>query len=966
MNTESEIAVGGGAVEGQIVDAFDDATRQRLIAALSAATAEQDHFLVTKYRGQTLKTPAAQGEQTREPFIKWCAGMAAAGSEPQQFANLARMEDKAKLPPKEWAAKVSQRKAAQPYQIFASLSGNKRGHNFETVEVITGIVLDFDSTAGAVTIDDAKALAALLRQLGVAHYITESSSSSLELFKFHAYIPIDPMPVPADEAQTKPSETARHLWVENDWRPAYHLVATTLRRMAGIAGNYDRAGANPSCLFFVPRIPPGSTAARWNTFAPGRVLDMKAAARLLPEMGMRLPAAALKPASKAVARPRRGGAAVDVDAAAGSSGGFVCLHTSHKTNMRSMEFMAWASAPGVTPRPDPLPDREKNAAGHFVESPIPIGVQIYRIAKFHALLRKQIGPRKWECICPLEHEHGSGRGAPDSCVVYAPSFVDDVENYQDSEPVVEADGHATAGALTAPAESRISSERINLSLQIQRLRGKLIPTKNGEGFASSTDNVIKIMTLDPRWEGVLAWNEMKLCIEKLAPPPWSEHTRGNGEQTGAWSDKDDTRLKAWLSAEWGIEMSCSGIREAVEVAAENIKNFHAVREYLGLLPAWDGVPRVNGWLSAFLGAVDNEYTRKVGRWWLISAVARAFNPGCKVDTMLVLEGVQGLFKSQAIALLVAGVSRRVFSDTPIDFGSKDRFEQIRGVWIYEIAELAGMGKHDAAALKAFMSSSTDTYRRPYGRGSAESPRSCVFVGTVNPGWTGYLKDTTGNRRYWPVAVRQIDREAIIANRDQIWAEALALFQAGERYWPEGAVERKLCDDAAADRTDSGDAWKESISKHLIEVYEADVLAAIYAKEDVSRPRTKITAAEILEKWLGLLTAQHTKDASTRVSKIMSELGLATAQKRVGGQSVKQYTFNADENRRQLLAAVLPEIGSKEIGDETKGRLQILREFATSPRYPSHVAGGSVDCAIAHLRGFDGDFADRLDGMIKDG
>src|SRR5581483_7104435 len=192
--------------------------------------------------------------------------------------------------------------------------------------------------------------------------------------------------------------------------------------------------------------------------------------------------------------------------------------------------------------------------------------------------------------------------------------------------------------------------------------------------------------------------------------------------------------------------------QAVQTAARD-RPIHPVKAYLHAL-LWDGVQRVDTWLSAYLGAEDTEYARAVGSRWLISAVARIYRPGVKADCCLILEGPQGIKKSTALRTLAG----EYFTDELADLGSKDAALQIRGVWIVEISELDSLARSEIASIKAFMSRTADRFRPPFGKRVVECPRQCVFAGTVNH--TEYLRDETGARRFWPVLCGTIDIEAL--------------------------------------------------------------------------------------------------------------------------------------------------------------------------------------------------------------
>lgn len=203
--------------------------------------------------------------------------------------------------------------------------------------------------------------------------------------------------------------------------------------------------------------------------------------------------------------------------------------------------------------------------------------------------------------------------------------------------------------------------------------------------------------------------------------------------------------------------------------------FHPVRDYLDSLE-WDGVPRVDRWLVEHGGAEDTPYVRAVGALTLIAAARRVRQPGCKFDEMLVLESEQGTDKSSALRALA--VSDDWFSDDlPLNAESQRVIEALAGHWIVEAAELKGMRKGDVEHLKAFLSRAVDRARPAYGRLLKNVPRQCVIVGTTNS--SQYLRDSTGNRRFWPVKVTRFDLDALRRDRDQLWAEAAAREASGE-------------------------------------------------------------------------------------------------------------------------------------------------------------------------------------------
>lgn len=239
------------------------------------------------------------------------------------------------------------------------------------------------------------------------------------------------------------------------------------------------------------------------------------------------------------------------------------------------------------------------------------------------------------------------------------------------------------------------------------------------------------------------------------------------------------------------------------------ESYDPVLEYLGGLK-WDGVERAAQWPVKYLGVEDSEYTRDVGRKFLISAVARARRPGCKVDTMLVLEGPQGTGKSTALRYLFGD---RFFSDHLPDFHSKDAFMQLQGSWCIEAAELSAMTKAEVTDVKQFLTRIEDKFRPPYGRFTIKVRRRTVFTGSVNPEDNGYLKDQTGGRRFWPLACGEIDLQGILSDRDQLWAEACAAYEARE---PWHLVDDKVIEEARVQQDMRREAhpWEEPIRTWL--------------------------------------------------------------------------------------------------------------------------------------------------------
>ena len=310
-------------------------------------------------------------------------------------------------------------------------------------------------------------------------------------------------------------------------------------------------------------------------------------------------------------------------------------------------------------------------------------------------------------------------------------------------------------------------------------RNKLKITEKG-AVAQTIENVVIILTHDPKLAGRLALNEMEHNIITLSSLPWRE-TKGPSQ----WTDADDAALRYYLERTYGLTGK-DRIFDAVNVVAQ-LGAFHPVREYLDSC-AWDGVPRVDTLLIDYLGAEDSPYTRAVTRKALVAAVARIYRPGCKFDYMLTIRGTQGIGKSA----LIAKLGGKWFSDSFTTMQGKEAYEQVMGVWLMEVGELAGMRKAEAETIKLFVSKQVDRFRPAYGRRLQEFPRQCIFIGTTNE--AQFLRDTTGNRRFWVVdtpndPARDMWEELTPDTVALVWAEAVQLFKNGEPLYLPRELER---------------------------------------------------------------------------------------------------------------------------------------------------------------------------------
>jgi predicted P-loop ATPase len=296
------------------------------------------------------------------------------------------------------------------------------------------------------------------------------------------------------------------------------------------------------------------------------------------------------------------------------------------------------------------------------------------------------------------------------------------------------------------------------------------------GFAATFQNLFIILWKDPQLANKIAYNAFSYRKTVLDDLPW--RTKAVGDM---WTDRDDSELRGYMETYYGISAP-SKLNDALEAITGRLQ-FHPVRDYLNSL-SWDGEGRVERLLVDYLGADDTPYTRAVTRKMMAAAVARVFVPAIKYDQMLVLVGEQGVGKSTLFSRLAG----KWFSDSLTSVQGKEAYEQIQGQWIVEMGELSATKRADVEAIKHFLSKCHDTFRAAYGRNTSTYARQCIFVGTTND--RGYLRDRTGNRRFWSVPV---NKSAIKLNLfkdltqheiDQLWAEAVQLFREGETLYLE--------------------------------------------------------------------------------------------------------------------------------------------------------------------------------------
>lgn len=374
-----------------------------------------------------------------------------------------------------------------------------------------------------------------------------------------------------------------------------------------------------------------------------------------------------------------------------------------------------------------------------------------------------------------------------------------------------------AGERIAQAAAEFSDEDWQNGLELDK-----------SGHVKNTlRNLTLILENDPNLKGVV-FNQLLDGMEIKGEVPWNHPSK-------FWRDADDAQLISYVDAHYGT-FSARNYDIAVTKVADD-RAYHPIREFIESLPEWDKAPRVDTLLVDYLGASDTAYVRAVTRKTLCAAISRVLRPGCKFDSMLVLNGPQGVGKSTLIAKLAG----EWFSDSLNLGDTKDKTaaEKLQGYWILEIGELAGLKKAEVETLRSFLSRQNDIYRAAFGKRATPHLRQCVFFGTTNAE-SGYLRDTTGNRRFWPVKTPgngkkqswNLTHEEIL----QIWAEALVYVRQGEKLYLSAEM------DALA-KDEQREAMESDEREGLVREYLDTLLPERWAEMDLFERRNFLSGSD---------------------------------------------------------------------------------------------------------------------------
>jgi predicted P-loop ATPase len=364
-------------------------------------------------------------------------------------------------------------------------------------------------------------------------------------------------------------------------------------------------------------------------------------------------------------------------------------------------------------------------------------------------------------------------------------------------------------------------------------------------MASCLANAAAALRNDPKLAGLLAYDEMvreAVLMRPLDPP------RGANSNLGfprPLIDTDAISIQEYLQHNGLPRIGADSIFRAAELVARE-RSFHPVREYLNGL-VWDGVARIDEWLTYYLGAEESLYHHEIGAMFLVAMVRRVFNPGEQSDYMMVLEGDQGEQKSTACRILAGNF----YGDQlpSLRFGEQRASQYVKDKWLIEIGELSAFKGADADLLKTFLTRRVENYHEPYGRKLAYEPRQCLFIGTTNN--VVYLDDPTGNRRFWPVMTGRLRLDELRADRDQLFAEAVVYHRAGANAYPDREFEAKYIKPQQEARQ-AVDPWKDEIAQYLI-------------------GKTRVRVSEIGKQALGIETERLGTVTNRRITSILTAL-----------------------------------------------------------------------------------------------
>lgn len=377
-------------------------------------------------------------------------------------------------------------------------------------------------------------------------------------------------------------------------------------------------------------------------------------------------------------------------------------------------------------------------------------------------------------------------------------------------------------------------------------------TRGENGPHATASNAILVLGHDDEVAGLLAYDEFayRAVVTRPPPPPYLGARPAPGPYPRPVGDSDVTLIQSYVQRTYSMRISLAVAQQAVDAAAEQ-RRYHPVRDWLAGLK-WDRKPRLETWLQTAFGTPDDRYHRAVAVKFLVAAVRRVRQPGCKFDCMPVMEGLQEIGKSTSCRTLFGA---QWFSDELPDMRSREAPISMLGVWGVEVAELGAIIRTELEVVKAFLSRQVDRYREVHGRRYVERPRQGMLIGTTND--TDYLRDTTGNRRFWPFHCLKAEPGWIEDHREQLWAEAVAYDEEEETLWLDDDELRQTAQRMQAERVEE-DAWTLAIRAH---VYDG-----------AGGPLTSVRLPDLMHHVLGLPRDKQNRSAQMRLAAILRAEG----------------------------------------------------------------------------------------------
>jgi predicted P-loop ATPase len=380
------------------------------------------------------------------------------------------------------------------------------------------------------------------------------------------------------------------------------------------------------------------------------------------------------------------------------------------------------------------------------------------------------------------------------------------------------------------------------SISFTNLHAQYGISYNGNKPVVNLAAVTTVLTNHPEWRGKIFYDTF---LNRTVS------TRGT-DAPAEWTDFMDSQALVWLQRDFGLQTaSIEDVRRAIPIIAHGNQT-NCLQAWLSSIE-WDNQPRLSSLLPTGFGAVPSEYHSRVGECWLISMVARAMHPGCKVDTLPVFEGDQGAGKSSGLRIL----GGKLFTECHEQITSKDFYSVLSGRWLVEISEMHSFNKAEVERIKGIISNQTDRYRLPYDRHASDHPRQCVFAGTTNR--DDWHSDETGGRRFWPVACGTVNQVWLRENREQLFAEAFVRYQRGESWWDVPSDQQR---EKIEDRRQE-DAWTAPIARFL-------------------ENRSTVSLSDVLRDGIQKPIEHHTPNDTRRVAKILRDLNFENYSERVAG------------------------------------------------------------------------------------